>query len=162
MHIRSATPDDDAALVELELAGWSDDGGFPSVRQRMTEHRRFFKDGQPTQDTLVAVDDDGRVVGYVTLAQAIPVPEAAHAWSIHGVGVHPDARRQGVARSLLAEAEAEARRRGATRLGLGVFSTNAGARALYEAAGYEVETIRRGLFRIGGRDVDDIEMVRWL
>jgi ribosomal protein S18 acetylase RimI-like enzyme len=67
-----------------------------------------------------------------------------------------------VARALLAEAAAEARRRGGTRLSLGVFSTNMPARALYAAAGYEVETVRRGLFRIGGRDVDDIEMVRWL
>ncbi len=51
------------------------------------------------------------------------------------LAVEPGARRQGIARTLLQAAIAEARSRGATALFLEVATANAAARALYRQAG---------------------------
>lgn len=52
------------------------------------------------------------------------------------LATHPDARRQGLAQTLLAATLAEAARRGAATLFLEVAETNAPARALYARAGF--------------------------
>ena len=59
------------------------------------------------------------------------------------LAVAEDARRQGVARALLADAEAIARAKGATGVALDTGLENAAARRLYEASGYEQRDIRR-------------------
>jgi ribosomal protein S18 acetylase RimI-like enzyme len=56
---------------------------------------------------------------------------------IQYLGVVPHARRQGVARQLLAEARAIAEARGKTRLHVAVESRNQPARALYESDGFQ-------------------------
>jgi ribosomal-protein-alanine N-acetyltransferase len=58
----------------------------------------------------------------------------------------PDARRQGLARRLLAAFDAEARHRGATEAYLEVAEDNAGARALYAAAGWQQAGRRPGYY----------------
>ena len=67
-----------------------------------------------------------------------------------------------VFRALLDAAVAEARRRGAQRLTLRVLGPNAGARRLYEAAGFVVEGTLRGEFVLDGGLVDDVLMARSL
>ena len=61
------------------------------------------------------------------------------------LGVDASARRRGVGRALLAACEAEARRAGRSRLTLWVTMNNAGARRLYEGAGFSVRRRRRWL-----------------
>lgn len=63
---------------------------------------------------------------------------APRGWScrIAGMGVVPEARRQGVGRDLLAAGVAMARQAGYRRLVLEVIEENLAARALYEAAGF--------------------------
>ena len=58
----------------------------------------------------------------------------------------------GAGRALVEAAVADARRRGARKLTLRVFAANAGARRLYEAAGFEVEVRESDLY-IGVQDV---------
>ena len=58
------------------------------------------------------------------------------------IAVHPDARRRGIGRDLLAAYHAAAQARGAVMSYLEVAETNEGARALYAAEGY-AETGRR-------------------
>lgn len=72
------------------------------------------------------------------------------------LAVAPAARRQGIARTLLAEFAATSRRRGAARAFLEVASDNAAARALYRGAGWREAGIRR---RYHGPDLDAIVMV---
>ena len=66
---------------------------------------------------------------------------AAHA-HVEVLAVEPDAERRGVARALMDAIEEWARRRGYGCVTLNVFDRNARARALYDALGYEPETIR--------------------
>lgn len=61
------------------------------------------------------------------------------------LGVDASARRRGVGRALLSACEAEARRAGRSRLTLWVTMDNAGARRLYEGAGFRVRRRRRWL-----------------
>jgi RimJ/RimL family protein N-acetyltransferase len=67
-----------------------------------------------------------------------------------------------VGRALVDAAAAEARARGATRLTLRVLGPNAGARDLYESAGFVVEGTLRGEFVLEGELVDDVLMARSL
>ena len=55
------------------------------------------------------------------------------------MAVEPSARRTGVARALLAAAEARARERGLPHIALMVTEDNAPARELYAQAGYRTE-----------------------
>ncbi|WP_207102105.1 ribosomal protein S18-alanine N-acetyltransferase [Paracoccus shandongensis] len=71
------------------------------------------------------------------------------------LAVSPDARRQGIARDLVAEFAATSRARGATRAFLEVAADNAPAQALYAATGWR-ETGRRR--RYYGPDLDAIVM----
>ncbi len=62
------------------------------------------------------------------------------------LAVLPEMRRQGLARTLLADFEAEARMRGAEEAFLEVAETNAVARALYGGAGYVSAGFRRDYY----------------
>lgn len=56
--------------------------------------------------------------------------------------VAKNAQGNGIGRTLLAEAEAEAKSRGASTMSLHVFANNSKARRLYDAAGYDGELLR--------------------
>lgn len=125
------------------------------------ERSAFFSEGAPPQAHLVA-EVNGRLVGYVRLTQATPLPENAHVLSINGLAVAPDARRTGVGTVLLRSAESFARAHGARKLSLHVLSTNETALRLYRRLGYQVEGVLREEFRIDGRYVDDEIMCKFL
>lgn len=52
------------------------------------------------------------------------------------IGVHPDARKAGIASAMLVIIEADAKKRGATKMFLEVAENNHPARALYQHNGY--------------------------
>jgi ribosomal protein S18 acetylase RimI-like enzyme len=90
---------------------------------------------------LVAVED-GRILGSGTLElegrteegePPVP-PDEAH---LRMLGVHPEARRRGVARMLLDASMDEARRAGKRRLTLNTTHRMRAAQAMYEAFGFE-------------------------
>ena len=76
---------------------------------------------------------------------------AADVAEVLTLAVDPDARRQGVARSLLRTAIGEARARGATALFLEVATANSAGQALYRQAGL-VEVGRRRRYYADGSD----------
>lgn len=79
---------------------------------------------------------DGKLVGTVQVVLAFP-PNQPHRGEIARMLVHPDARRRGVARALLAAAEEEARHAGKTLLVLDAVTGGDAAR-LYEREGWTV------------------------
>ncbi len=154
--VRPASNEDEAALQRIDREAWDSASLFPSVSARLAVSP-FFSPEQPPEAHLVA-ELDGRVVGYVRLAPPTPLPESQHVLTINGIAVDPAARGHGVGRALLSAAEEHAGELGATKLSLRVLGTNTVARAMYEGAGFQVEGVLRGEFRIDGVDVDDIMM----
>jgi ribosomal protein S18 acetylase RimI-like enzyme len=158
MEVRPARPDDDAALRVLDVATWSHD---VSPGPRPSGEREFFGPEDDPANTLVA-EIDGELAGYLKLGQATPLESSRHVLMIRGLAVDPVYQRRGVARGLIDAAVEEAAARGVRRLTLRVLAPNSGARALYEASGFEVEGVQREEFLLGGRYVDDVLMARRL
>jgi ribosomal protein S18 acetylase RimI-like enzyme len=84
-----------------------------------------------------------RLLRHLNAASGMSPTPAPGSWYVDALAVAADARRQGVARALLADAEAIARAEGATGVSLDTGLENAPARRLYEASGYEQRDIRR-------------------
>ena len=130
MNLRPATAHDVAAVraLEVDLFGadaWSE----TSVREELLGERRT---------AVVACDPE--VVGYVVTASAGDVVD------VQRVAVHPDHRRRGLARQLLAAALA---RCDAERMLLEVAATNHAALRLYAAEGFTEIDRRRRYYRDG-------------
>jgi RimJ/RimL family protein N-acetyltransferase len=147
--IRPAEPRDERALRQLDLSTWS---SLHSPAPPPPPDRPFGLEG-----VLVAELADG-IAGYVKLGPALPIPASAHVLEIKGLSVSPAHRRRGVATALVHAAIEAARTAGACRVTLRVLSHNTAARELYAAAGFEIEGVLRGFFRIDGRYVDDVLM----
>jgi ribosomal protein S18 acetylase RimI-like enzyme len=153
VEIRAASAADEDALAALDRAAWtpfSSPGPLP-------EAAPFFDERTDPADVLVAVED-GAVAGYARLSRASRFASSDHVLTLNGIAVDPARQGRGTGRALVDAAIAEARRRGARRLTLRVFSPNERARRLYEAAGFAVEGVLRGEFFLDGRYVDDILM----
>jgi putative acetyltransferase len=85
--------------------------------------------------------DDGGVAGFATAQESVP-----GVLSI-GMAILPPARGRGGGRALLAALKDHARAAGAHKISLEVWTDNARAIALYAAAGFEVEGLRRDHYR---------------
>jgi ribosomal protein S18 acetylase RimI-like enzyme len=91
---------------------------------------------------LVAVDDDGRILGSLTLELAERVnPDddelEAHLAHIRMLGVAPDAQGRGIGKALMVDAERRARAAGKTEMTLHTTEWMRAAQALYDGLGYE-------------------------
>ena len=78
------------------------------------------------------------------------------------IAVHPDHRRQGLARSCLNTFETMAISKGAARAFLEVAENNAGARALYASAGWAEDGIRTNYYRTSNGRTNAILMSKTL
>ena len=99
------------------------------------------------------VTDDGPAAMWVAAAGGVVVgqiglhPAPAPGVMAIGMALRPDARGRGIGRALLDAAVAHAREAGAHKVELEVWPDNARAIALYTAAGFEVEGVRRRHYR---------------
>jgi ribosomal protein S18 acetylase RimI-like enzyme len=125
--LRRAAPADVAALTDFELLVFADDPNRIARRQ----WRYLVERG--TGEIVVAEQGD-RLLGVLVLSRRRGGATAR----ITSLGVHPAARRRGVARRLIEAALAFARRHACTRLTLEVRRDNGAAVALYRAAGFTV------------------------
>jgi [ribosomal protein S18]-alanine N-acetyltransferase len=82
----------------------------------------------------------GAVVGYLF---AWFVLDEVH---LGNLAVHPDHRRQGIGRALLAELVTRSRRRGSSFITLEVRARNAAAIALYSQYGFRAVAVRKGYY----------------
>lgn len=140
-ELRPADDDDIRAIVDLELAAFGDDAWSVEL-----------VDAELLQGSAAVVDADGQVLGWVAVRGDDPA-------DLTRIAVHPDARRRGLGRALVAEAVDLARLDGADRMLLEVAATNAPAIQLYRSAGFVEISRRRGYYRPG---VDALVMERLL
>ncbi len=85
---------------------------------------------------LLAARDQGRIVGTVQIDCDTP-PNQPHRAEVRKLLVHPEARRRGLARALMAELERRAAARGRTLITLDTASDDK-AEPLYRSLGYNV------------------------
>lgn len=141
-QIRRQTSDDTAAIVDLSLAAWAP--VFASFRTALGDHLYWrvhpdwehdqaasVRDALDRHETWVAVDD-GRVVGFVSVAFDQPARSA----EIYMIAVDPRVQRRGLGSALTEFALDEMRSRG---IDLAIVATggdpgHAAARATYEKA----------------------------
>lgn len=83
-----------------------------------------------------------------------------HLCQIWGMYVEPHARRHGIGRALVEAALRASGNAGVELWHLGVEESNAGARALYEALGFEPWGIERDALRLPGKSVNIVHMRR--
>lgn len=121
-RLRDGRVEDLPALLALEAQ-------FPGDRLSWRQLRRHLQSNSAV--LRIAIDDAG-VQGYaLTLLR-----HGSRVARLYSIVVDPNARGRGIGGALLVDADAVARKHGATRLRLEVRADNAGAIALYVAKGY--------------------------
>ena len=91
---------------------------------------------------FMAVDDDGRSLGFVHLTTADDYYDAQETAHVADLVVAHEAAGRGVGSALMARAEQWGRERGFATLTLNVFTANRRARDLYAKLGFAEEWIR--------------------
>jgi [ribosomal protein S18]-alanine N-acetyltransferase len=104
---------------------------------------------KPSGICLAAVRDD-RLIGYLVCSRYADV------WHLMNIAVHPEVRREGVARSLLEQLFTEAG--DDARYTLEVRTSNQGAIAMYERFGFRRAGHRRRYYHDNGEDA----LIMWL
>jgi aminoglycoside 6'-N-acetyltransferase I len=116
MRVVDLLPEDEecvrqaAAVLVAAFAGWP--GDWDDVASALAEVRDSFGPGRVS---LVALDDDGHVAGWVGGIRQYD----GHAWELHPLAVAPARQRRGIGRMLVAALEARVRARGGTTVYLG-------------------------------------------
>jgi ribosomal-protein-alanine N-acetyltransferase len=141
-QLRAATPDDLAAIMELETAtfesdAWSTESMLSELASPHTYYLFAFDPGTP--DALA---------GYGGLL----APKGSGEADIQTIAVAPGARRHGLGRTLVTAMLAEATARGASHVFLEVRADNPNARALYDSLGFEQIAVRAKYYQPDGVD----------
>ena len=124
------------------------------------EEERFISAYHRDGRRLIVCVLDGKIVGSAD-CRIGNLNKTRHTASF-GVAVRKEYRRRGVGTALMKEVMKWAKEQGAEKLWLSVFSTNERAIALYKKLGFRVECIRKGQFKVKGKYVDEVVMVRWI
>lgn len=117
-----------AALAEIEKACFHAPWSESMLREELDK------------GIFLVAERDGQAVGYVGCQTVLDEGY------ITNVAVSPDARRQGIARALIAKLTDEARAAGLAFVTLEVRASNAPAIALYEGAGFGRVGVRKNFY----------------
>lgn len=131
---------DAADCAELERLLFAEDDPWSA---------QAFRDALRAGHHYLAARDGRRLVGYAGLALLADPPRAEA--EIHTIGVHPDYRRRGVGRRLLAALLEHADAAHATVF-LEVRTDNDAAFQMYRGTGFELMAVRRNYYRPSGAD----------
>lgn len=145
--IRAMAADDAAQVLAVYQAGL--DSGNASFETRAPTWHEWDASHLPDH-RFVAVDDDGRVLGWVAVS---PVSDrCAYAGVVeNSVYVDESARGQGVGHALLSALIASTEAAGIWTLQSGIFPENTASLALHQACGFRVVGRRERIGKMDGR-----------
>lgn len=150
LTVRAATPDDIDIVVSLRIALLRAHAGNaiygrlrPDAEARA--HVLFARQLASAGEVMLLAERDGRVVGCLRCVRSVgsPLLEPAEYAYISSVYVRPEARRGGVLRTLMAEAERWSAARGLHEMRLHNASDNDAASETWQALGFEVVELLR-------------------
>lgn len=129
-----APPEPTAPVVRLDLV---DDA--PAIRACLAEANPSTSadPGGPHEVAWFGVRAGAELVGVIGAGRRGGAD--ATSWHLHGLGVHPDARRRGLGAALTAAATRAGLEAGAPWVSLGMYASNEPARRVYERLGYACE-----------------------
>lgn len=163
VRIRPARPEDAAGVVAVQAEAAAERRTIVTLPEEVptveAEAERI-RGWNVWTGTLFVAEDEGRIVGIcgVMRGRRIATEHTAEV----GVTVAASHRGRGVGRALMRTAEEWAEVVGIARMGLSVFTDNEPAIRLYRGLGYRDEGLRRGYYRIDGREIDEALMSKWL
>jgi len=137
LHIRRMTLEDVPAVIELDKLSFSLPWPERSFRYELTEN---------SASRCWVAELDGRIVAMLV---AWFLVDEAH---IATVATHPDLRRQGIAKKLLAYALQHMKSEGAASSFLEVRAGNTAAQEMYRKFGYQVAGRRKRYYKDNGED----------
>jgi RimJ/RimL family protein N-acetyltransferase len=161
--IRPARPEDAAQIIAYARGVFAEPGvnlitmadEFNPTTE--SEARMISEMNRATNSLFLVAEDDGRIVGQLTL-QGGKRRNVRHAATL-GITVGREYRGRGIGRRLMAYAIDWARASGVlTRIELNVFVRNSNAIRLYESCGFVVEGRRRRSTHRDGEYLDDLVM----
>ena len=136
VRFRRMLPEDVEQVYAIDVLSFKLPWSVRSYRYEVTEN-------QASRDWVAeAVDDQGhtQIVGMIVVWVIL---DEAH---VATIAVHPDFRRRGIGRQLLALALLDALESGVTQSLLEVRRGNLNAKAIYEQFGFEVVGVRPGYY----------------
>ena len=131
-----------ATLLDLPILVSLDREYFPDTAWPAEQFRAEISGN--TRNFLIA-ESDGQIMGYASVF----LPSAGGGADLMTIAIHPDFRRQGIAKHLIEELERWAADRGADSMMLEVDIENQNAIALYAKLGYEKLNIRKNYYGYG-------------
>jgi ribosomal protein S18 acetylase RimI-like enzyme len=136
MQVRRVRPDEWRALRDLRLRALeTDPDAFGEMlAEALARRDEDWQSRAASTDTVTFVAQT--TDGLVGMGSVGPAPERPGIAAIYGMWVAPEARGEGLGRSLMDALEDQAREAGHGDIGLGVTMTNEPAIRLYEARGY--------------------------
>ena len=136
LHVRRATVEDLAALVDLENAS------FAVERMSARQMRRHL-------DSVSAMVVVATAQRHLLGAAVLFLRSRSRVGRLYSIAVAAGARGRGIGEALLQAIEQAAAKRGCDRLRLEVRVDNVGAQRLYERRGYRRFGLRRGYYEYG-------------
>lgn len=164
MKIRVLNASDAQVYQEVRLSALKlNPEAFGSTYEREV---KFSRDSiaerlEPGKDRFVlgAFNDKGTLVGIVTFMRETSL-KTSHKGNVYGMYVAPDARGQGLGKSLLVELIKRAKTfEGLEQIHLTVISVNHSAKKLYKSLGFEVYGVEKNALKFNGAYFDEDLMV---
>ena len=168
VRVREATEADLEAVAALRVRGWryAYRGLMPpeylaglDAAAHAARRRETFAATRGTTTDLVAVEDDGRIVGWAALGPCRDEDASPGDGEVYALYAEPERIGTGIGRALLEEVGARLARQGRPRLLLWVAKGNERARRFYERAGFAPDGAEES-FDAGGVPVPEVRYVR--
>lgn len=155
MEIRDATAEDLPAIVDIYNSTIpsrvvSADTGPVSVEDRVA----WFRAHDPSRRPLWVVEDEGEIVGWLSLGDFYDGRPAYHATAEVGIYISQERRGEGLGRRLVQEAIGRAPGLGMKTLTAGIFAHNEASVALFEGFGFEAWAHFPKVAELDGVDID--------